>query len=208
LREINEPLATVDVDITGPIPYTFNERTVKRLKEIGAFDVSSVLQKPLIDQSQFERTLLRGVHWFANAQFEKERENELLCLITCLETFLTPEDGNPIGTAIAEGVAFLLETDVDSRKRMKKTVQKLYRLRSGVSHGGNKAVSDADLDDLQCITKNFVTKMIQFRNKVTSQKQLLEKLELSFRTLRKQYLGIFCGLGISRGSRWRELAAA
>ena len=31
---------------------------------------------------------------------------------------------------------------------------------------------------------------------------------LSFRTLPKQFLGIFCGLGISRGSRCWELAAA
>lgn len=37
---------------------------------------------------------------------------------------------------------------------------------------------------------------------------LKHDLQLSFRTLPKQFLGIFCGLGISRGSRCWELAAA
>jgi hypothetical protein len=176
-REQGKPGADLDVNITGPVPFTLNKATLARFEKIGAFRLSATLRKPMPDQSDFERVLLRGVHWFANAQVQRERENELLNLVTCLETFLTPRDGNPIGTAIAEGIALLLETDLNARKRMKKTVQNLYRLRSGVSHGGEKAVSDADLQELREISKRLVARMIQLADHTTSQKDLLQRIE-------------------------------
>jgi hypothetical protein len=139
--------------------------------------LSEMLKKDTQHQTDYERTVLRAVHWFAAAQIQVERENEFLNLVTCLETFLTPRDGNPIGTAIAEGVALLLENGLAKRKQTKRRVQELYRLRSGVSHGGAKAVSDTDLAELRDIAERLVRKMIELAPQLNSQKDLLQSIE-------------------------------
>lgn len=159
------------------IPLRITEDNVSKLKECGAMDVAAFLEKPLGTLTDIERILLRGLHWFGNALCHGEAENELLSLTTCLETFLTPKDGNPIGTAIAEGIAILLVDTLEDRKKLKKRVKELYGKRSGVSHGGQKAVLESDLVELRDIAKRLICKVITLRSKVPSQKALLEMIE-------------------------------
>ncbi len=159
------------------IPLHITDDNVSKLKECGAMDVAAFLEKPLGALADIERILLRGLHWFGNALCHGEAENELLSLTTCLETFLTPKDGNPIGTAIAEGIAILLADTLEDRKKLKKRVKELYGKRSGVSHGGEKAVLESDLVELRDIAKRLIHKVITLRSKVASQKALLEMIE-------------------------------
>jgi len=159
------------------IPLHINDENLAKLNECGAMAVAAFLEKPVATLTDIERVLLRGLHWFGNALCHGETENELLSLTTCLETFLTPRDNNPIGTAIAEGIAILLGDSLDERKRLKKRVKELYGKRSGVSHGGEKAVLDSDLVELRDVAKRLIQKVITLQAKVTSQKALLELIE-------------------------------
>jgi hypothetical protein len=162
----------------GPIfPLDVSRETMDKLRECGAQDVAAILAKATPCLSDFERVLLRGIHWFGNALPQREPENELLSLVTCLETFLTPRDGNPIGTAIAEGVALLLGNTLDERKKLKKRVKDLYGKRSSVSHGGEKAVLESDLAELREIAKRLIQRMISLSTGIQSQKELLESIE-------------------------------
>lgn len=176
-RERQEPGAAMDWESSSTSPFRLDQSTIQRVNDVGGARLSLALQKTRASQTDFEKIMLRAVHWFANAQIEQERENELLSLVTCLETFLTPKDGNPIGTAIAEGTALLLEEDLEPRKHMKKRVKELYNMRSGVSHGGEKAIPDAKLEELRDITKRFVEKMIGMVDNFESQKALLQHIE-------------------------------
>jgi hypothetical protein len=159
------------------IPLHITEDNVSKLQECGAMDVAALLEKPLGTLSDIERIILRGLHWFGNALCHGEAENELLSLTTCLETFLTPKDGNPIGTAIAEGIAILLADTLEDRKKLKKRVKDLYGKRSGVSHGGEKAVLESDLVVLRDIAKRLIYRVITLRSDVPTQKALLEMIE-------------------------------
>ncbi len=118
---------------------------IKALDQLGFDRLLSVLSKPYADVSEFEKAVIRAVHWFSNYQFQFESENKLLSLITALESLLTPKDGNPIGTAIAEAVAIICSDELAARKRIKARFKDLYRNRSAVSHGGHKSVMDSDL---------------------------------------------------------------
>lgn len=158
-------------------PFELSAETLARMDEIGALAVSEILTKQEGSLSDMERTILRGVHWFGSAQTQHELENKFLNLVTCVETFLTPRDGNPIGTAIAEGIAILLATGVDNRRAMKKEVKRLYRLRSGVSHGGKKAVLDSDVETLQGIAGSLAMSLISRRTEWNSQAELLRWIE-------------------------------
>jgi hypothetical protein len=162
----------------GPsLPFHVYKETIEKFQESGVTEVAAILEKAENALSDFERTLLRGIHWFGNALCQKEPENELLNLVTCLEAFLTPDDNNPIGTAIAEGVALLLEKALEERKKLKKKVKDVYAKRSGVSHGGKKAVLDSELSELREVTRKLIRRMISHNKAVQSKKQLLEMIE-------------------------------
>jgi hypothetical protein len=159
------------------MPLLITSDNITKLRDCGALDIAGFLEKPLASLTDIERVILRGIHWFGNALCQGEAENELLSLITCLETFLTPRDGNPIGTAIGEGIAILLGSGLEERKSLKKRVKDLYRQRSSVSHGGEKAVLEDDLTALRDIAKRLIFKVVELRNQLNSQKELLELIE-------------------------------
>lgn len=164
--------------IVGPlIPFEINEPHLEHMNKIGVFKLSKVIAKLDRELGDFERVVLRALHWLANSQTQEENENKLLNLITCLETFLSPRDGNPIGTFIAEAVAILLADDFESRKRLKKRVQELYRLRSAVSHGGRKAILDSDLAELENITGALTMTLIDRMDKFPMHNELFDWLE-------------------------------
>jgi hypothetical protein len=155
-------------------PFVLSPENVARMTELGVFEVSQILETPDTEWSDFEHTLLDAIHWFANAQVEFEFAYRLLSLITCLETFLTPQDGNPIGTAIAEGVAILVGTTLEERKALKKRVQKLYSMRSAVTHGGRKAVPEEDVAELTALAQTVIIRMIARRGDFEDRDALLD----------------------------------
>jgi Apea-like HEPN len=137
--------------------------------------VAKVLQKS--QQSDFERTLFRGIHWFAASQKQFERENELLNLMTCVETFLAPPDGRSVKNEVARGVALLLATEPEMRKVLKEKVRDLYRVRSEISHGGQQIVLEQHLVELRTIAINLIFQMIERKEEFTSQKSLISWLK-------------------------------
>ena len=69
--------------------YEISRNNITVLRKIGVFEMSDILTKPYEQLSDFKKTLLRGVHWFANSQTQIKIENEFLNLIICLEVFFT-----------------------------------------------------------------------------------------------------------------------
>jgi len=149
----------------------------KVMHEIGVFEVSDILRKPSRSLNDFEEALLRGVHWFADAETQQEPENQLLSLVTCLETFLTPRDRSPIRTAVAEGVAMILAEDLKTRRALKKFVIAVYGQRSAVSHGGRTAVLQTDLGQLKYIAHRLIRALIQRKDEFADRESLARWLE-------------------------------
>ncbi|MBE7549350.1 MAG: hypothetical protein HS127_20230 [Planctomycetia bacterium] len=169
---------TLNNQVIGPlIPFELSDNSMKQMEKIGAIKLLAILTKPKEQVSEFERILLRSVHWYSSSLTQYEIENQFLNLITCLETFLTPRDGNPIGTAIAEGVVILITTGVENRIALKKEIQKLYGLRSAVSHGGKKEILESDVKELNKIVRRLIMNMIRRIDEFKSQKELLSWIE-------------------------------
>lgn len=150
---------------------------IESMREKGLFDLAELLKKDYSELSEFERTIFRGIHWISLAQVQREPENELLNLITCLETFLTAEYGNPITNTIAEGVAIILESELEKRKIIKQSIKGFYKNRSQISHGGHKAILESDLAQLRTLVIDFTQKMIDSRGRFQNKKALLEWVE-------------------------------
>ncbi|EAZ91699.1 HEPN domain-containing protein [Crocosphaera chwakensis] len=150
---------------------------IESMKDKGLFELAKLLKKDYSELSEFERTIFRGIHWISLSQIQREPENELLNLITCLETFLTAEYGNPITNTIAEGVAIILESELEKRKIIKQSIKEFYKNRSKISHGGNKAILTSDLDKLRKLVIEFTQKMIDLRREFQDRKSLLQWIE-------------------------------
>jgi hypothetical protein len=147
------------------------------MRSIGVFEVAALLNKSASELTDYEKALVRGLHWAANAQTQVEPENELLNLVTALETYFTPRDRDPVTAAIAEGVAFLLGKTKMERIALKKDTRVLYGRRSAVSHGGQTAVEPTDLFRLTEIARDVTKRLIEQRSEFTSRNDLLDWVE-------------------------------
>lgn len=164
--------------IIGPLaPFEISPESIEAMRRIGVFEVSRILEKPDVKLTDFERALLRGIHWFANSQTQFGKANELLTLATCLETFMTLPGNDPVGSAIAEGVAILVAAGLEDRKRLKKKIETIYRMRSEVSHGGRKAILERDLVELRGIARKLTMSMIERKDEFPTQQSLLDWIE-------------------------------
>jgi len=168
---------TLTEDIVGPLgTFEISQHHLDHMENIGVIKISSLLKKtyPL---NSYEESLLRAIHWYAISQKQNELENQLLNLITALETLLTPKDNSPIQKSIAEGVAFLMGRSVENRIKLNKRIKEFYGLRCALSHGGKKNILEADLDELQLIVGNLIMVMINKLEDFKSQEDLLNWIE-------------------------------
>jgi len=149
----------------------------KVLEDSGANEIVNILNMGNAI-SDFERAILRAVHWFSLAEKQLANENKLLALITCLETFLTSEHGNPISNTVAEGSAITLANTLESRKYVKQRINEFYKQRSSISHGGgSKKILDSDIIELKELVQSFIQAMIKRKNEFQTRKNVLEWLD-------------------------------
>lgn len=141
---LSEDIVTRSHDSTGGWkPFILSSENLDIMNDNGFLIFSELLLKENLNT--YEYKLLRGVHWFSSSRMQLEAENALLNLITSIEVLLTPGENNPIGAAIGEGLALLLADKFEDRMKIKARFKELYRVRSGVSHGGKKNISDSDI---------------------------------------------------------------
>lgn len=154
-----------------------NANSVATLDRIGALKLSALLKKPVDELTDFEKTVLRGLHWYSVSQKTVETENKFLNLTTCLETFFTSKGRDPISNAIAEGCAFVLSEDFELRRAIYRDVKKLYGQRSGLSHGGKTAILESELKLIERFAWELLRAMIAKLDKLQSRESLREWIE-------------------------------
>jgi len=148
--------------------FKLDNESIGKMEKIGAFKLFDTLAKERQQLSDFEEALFRSIRWFSNHLDQYEIENQFLSLVVCLETLLTPRDNDPICNAIAEGIAILSITNdnngddmIEKRMDLKSRVKKLYRKRSGISHGGKKQMFESEVRELKMIAMILLMEMIR-----------------------------------------------
>jgi hypothetical protein len=161
----------------GPLThFVIDSKTVDTMQELGIFHVAELLSQELAEDS-FGVAVLRGLRWFSNAQIQLVSENQLLNLMTCLETFLTRRGIEQITNTVAEGVAFVLGSNVAESRWLKSRIHDFYEYRSRVSHGGHSAIPDSLLKEFKDIVGKFLMYMIQKLGVFELRKDLDEWIE-------------------------------
>jgi Apea-like HEPN len=145
---------------SGPVSiFDINDRNIESMRSVQAFKIAELMTKP--DATEIEKQTVRAVHWFAESQVQEDEGNEVLGLITCLEMFLSPEAGEPIRLAVAEGTAMLLEDDLAERKKIKRFINRMYKKRNKVTHGGKPEPDTGELRMLRTMVIGLIVRMTE-----------------------------------------------
>jgi len=160
----------------GMRAFELSPNTIATMKKIGVFKVANLLKKSEKEVTSFEEVLLRSIHWFANAQVQFELENELLNLVTSLETILAGPTDN-LMDAVGFGVAFLLGANLRQRVDLIARYIDIYNKRSSTSHHGHGNADELDLIELRCIAFDIIQKAIKNMNRWKEHKHLLDKIK-------------------------------
>jgi len=158
-------------------PITLTPAVLERYDEGGFWALSDLLARPAQELTDLDQALLRAVHWFAASQAQTELENRLLNLITCLEALVGPKNRAPISSSVAEGVALIVARGYHNRLGVKKFIGELYGARSGISHGGDKAVAESDVLELRWIVSTLIATLIRWKDGLRTRDRLLDWLE-------------------------------
>lgn len=179
-------LSFSDSDVTtsesSPIsamPITINEESVIGLQSVGVMALSEMLSRSSPSgkwEKDWEKDLLRAVHWLAASQAQVELENRLLNLITAMETLLTGGEKG-IRANMAESVALLTMETYEDRRRVKSFVAKMYSARSGVTHGRKQEVSESQVNQLRRTVADLITKLVDRKDVLSTKEKLNAWLE-------------------------------
>lgn len=174
----------------GPLgKFELTTKNLEAMKEIGVSSIATLLNKE--DLNSLGESLIRGVHWVANSLVQLEKENELLNLITCLES-LIPLDNRNIKNTIAEGVAIIiaapqgvkprtmrnkgaLDEFEGEKMKLEDFIKSMYTKRGTIAHGGHVKVLKWELEKLRrialtlviCMTKQMDDQKFQDRNSLS-----------------------------------------
>lgn len=174
IRSDNEQF-TIIGDIGQPL-LTIDSEFLAHAERLGLSYFDDLLKRQGMS-TEIEAACLRSVHWIAEAERQDSLENKILCFSTALETLLTRSSGEPIGVAIAEGVALLLGTSFEERRILKKTVRDLYGRRSAISHGGGVKALQADVLQLRRIAADLVRHVLERRDTFRKKQDLFDWIE-------------------------------
>jgi hypothetical protein len=156
--------------------FPVTDHTMSLLQSAHIDDLAVVISTPRPQQSKFTKLLLHALHLFGNATTAALPTDRFMHLIMTLEAFLTVGDA-PISQSVAEGVVIFLAVPVAERVRLKKELQRFYKLRSKLAHGEQTSVPPTDLYVLEDLTRTFLLAMIQHRNAYASKEAFLAALE-------------------------------
>jgi hypothetical protein len=117
----------------GPLfRFDWNEKNIRFLQESGFLDMAELLKSA--ELSEFQQAILLGVHWFADSLTQLEKENELLSLITCLESVIPGKDKfdkrtteGGIRHTIAESVATAYAANLPPKQKNRDRIRERWR---------------------------------------------------------------------------------
>jgi hypothetical protein len=140
---------------------------LRRMKKDGFAPLVVAIGRTEDERSNFEKSLLRSMHWIADAARQDALENKITSYITAIEMCFSSR-GAPIGRDIAEGCAVMLGATLEHRKELAEEMSELYALRSAVSHEEKNIEVERAERRLRVISINLLAKVAGMSSRCTS----------------------------------------
>jgi hypothetical protein len=145
------------------------------LEHIGLLAMSDVLKKPRASLTDYEQMLIRGLHLFSDSQMQFEKQSQFIGLWNCIENFISPEHSFTAEVS-KRGAVLLTPEHPESLEETREWLHQEYGIRSNLSHGKPRVITDEDLVTLRWAAVLIIRWMIENRNKFKTRSELLDWL--------------------------------
>jgi hypothetical protein len=122
--------------------FQLEQRHIDEMRIEGFGPLFDALAKPEADRTEFEKVLLRAMHWVADAERQQLPENKTTSYITAIDMFFSTKD-EPVTRDVTEGTAVIIGSTLADRTAILAHINKVYDTRSKISHAGDPADREA-----------------------------------------------------------------
>jgi hypothetical protein len=139
----SEPFSVTETRYVGfaaPYMVLINGEVLRWMTELGLGLFAQVLTKPKSERSDLEGRIMRAIAWFSEAVSTRDRIDRFLKLVFALDSLLGGGPGEDGAMQVAERLAFLLSSNVEGRKAVKKRAREYFKRRGPLAHGRREEV--------------------------------------------------------------------
>jgi len=148
---------------------------ISKMKKMGLENLSDLLLRD--KKTKLEELLLNSLFLFSKAIISNNFEDKLVFFLVSIEMLLLKDTSEPIQSNLWLRLSFLTANKAEERKKVKKIIQKAYKLRSAYLHHGEKKENFKLLRDLQIHIWTALRNILISREEFTTKEDLLGYIE-------------------------------
>lgn len=134
-------------------------------RTIGFSLVSDLLSKPEYERTKLERSCINAIAWVSRGLQDNVADSRFLKLCIGMESLLLERGEHPLGSTMADRVAFLLGGTAEDRRRISAQLKEIYDVRSSIVHDGRSDEVEDQLGPAQLYATHavrvFIRRMLQ-----------------------------------------------
>ena len=96
------------------------------------------------DKNEFQKKVYEALKIYSKHTLRRNPFDKLLYILIALESILLRNETEPVQQNLAERIAFAIEKTIDERKKIVKTIKKIYSIRSKFVHHGNQTIDEIE----------------------------------------------------------------
>jgi hypothetical protein len=139
--------------LADPLSVVVSAARLMRLKTLGMDVLSGLVNNA---KSKVEKRILRTAKWFGRSVRMNGTAEKFLMAANAVEAAFTRGGDAPVSQNIADGIAFVVYKDAQSRRNVFDEIRKLYGKRSKLVHGNQDEVEEMELRKMLSYTFNLL----------------------------------------------------
>lgn len=151
--------------------FALTHDVIEQLKAGALIDIFDILSKESAEQTEIEQFIIRAIHWFADAELQRNLSSKLQSYVTYLDMFFSSRDGEATA-AVQDGIAYLLGGSAEQRIKIHEFVGQAYDYRSRAPHEGADFHLPEMIVELKSLTVNVLTAIVARRADLQTKKAL------------------------------------
>ena len=134
-------------------------------------------------KTAMEKRIITSIEWIGKANSEMNNINRFLFYVIAIESLLTFQEKTmitpSIANSISESIAMILGSNYEDRIIIEKQVKEIYSIRSAITHGNDKLVSDEEMNIVMDISRYVLRAFLTNNNlsKIQNIEQFIEYLK-------------------------------
>jgi len=130
------------------------------------------------DKNEFQKKVYEALKIYSKHTLRRNPFDKLLYILIALESVLLRNETEPIQQNLAERIAFAIAKTIEERRKIVKTIKKIYSIRSKFVHHGDQTIEEGEeLDNFLNIAWRMFVLLTQNINSFKTKDEFITALE-------------------------------